>query len=233
MPYTSRETYDFISKQTNDPIIEWKTCKVSNQPFPIFQSDLDFYDKISPTFNGQKYQIPTPTLCPEERARRRYVRRNERKLYRRKCNFSGREIIGSYSPDKPFKVYDQKMYRTDERNPLEYGILFDEKQTFTAQFKLFFQSVPHPSLYSVNPHNSEYTNFAINDKNCYLVCCGGENENCFYVSVMANSDNCADGFSVYDCSYCYNAICTEKCYNCINILNCNSCSHSLFLEDCQ
>ncbi|MDR0606985.1 MAG: hypothetical protein LBG52_01230 [Candidatus Peribacteria bacterium] len=32
--YTSRETYDFISKQTNDPIVGWRTCKVSGQPFP-------------------------------------------------------------------------------------------------------------------------------------------------------------------------------------------------------
>ncbi|MDR0606984.1 MAG: hypothetical protein LBG52_01220 [Candidatus Peribacteria bacterium] len=86
--YTSRETYDFISKQTNDPIVEWKTCKVSGQPFPIYQSDVDFYDKISPTFNGKKYQIPTPTLCPEERQRRRPIFRNERKLYKGKSALS-------------------------------------------------------------------------------------------------------------------------------------------------
>jgi hypothetical protein len=88
MPYTSRETYEFISHQTNDPIVEWKTCKASNQPFPITQKDLTFYEKISPTLNGKKYPIPTPTLCPEERERRRLAFRNERKLYRRKCDFS-------------------------------------------------------------------------------------------------------------------------------------------------
>jgi hypothetical protein len=75
--YTSREVYDFISRQTSDPIVEWKTCKVSGQPFPIYQSDVEFYDKISPTFNGKKFAIPTPTLCPEERERRRMAWRNE------------------------------------------------------------------------------------------------------------------------------------------------------------
>ena len=88
MPYTSRETYEFVAQKTNDPIVERKTCKISGQPFPIYQSDLDFYDKISPTFNGEKYQIPTPSLCPEEREKRRLAFRNERNLYRRKCDFS-------------------------------------------------------------------------------------------------------------------------------------------------
>lgn len=50
MYYTSKEVYEFISKQTNDPIVEWKTCAISGQPFAIYQSDLDFYAKISPTF---------------------------------------------------------------------------------------------------------------------------------------------------------------------------------------
>ena len=71
-----RKVYEFISKQFNDPIVVWRTCKVSGQPFAIFQSDVDFYDKISPTFNGKKYAIPAPTLCPEERLRRRCVFKN-------------------------------------------------------------------------------------------------------------------------------------------------------------
>lgn len=93
MNYTSREVYEFISKQTNpaasdgagDPIVERKTCTVSGQSFAIYQSDLDFYNKISPTFAGQKFQIPTPTLCPEERLRRRLLFKNERKLFRSTC----------------------------------------------------------------------------------------------------------------------------------------------------
>ena len=79
MQYTSKEVYENVSQQTNDPIVEWKTCAVSDTEFPIYQSDLEFYDKISPVFNGVKYQISTPTLCPEERQRRRMSFRNDRK----------------------------------------------------------------------------------------------------------------------------------------------------------
>ena len=120
MIYTSREVYEFISRQTSDPIVERKTCTVSGQPFAVFQSDLDFYSKISPTFNGQKFAIPTPTLCPEERQRRRLSFRNERKLYRRQCDASKKSIITIYSPDKPYKVYDQKIRRSDSRDPMDY-----------------------------------------------------------------------------------------------------------------
>ena len=51
MNYTSREVYEFISTKTNDPIVQWKTCAISGAEFPIYQSDLEFYDKISPSFN--------------------------------------------------------------------------------------------------------------------------------------------------------------------------------------
>lgn len=71
-----KEVYEFISKHTNDPIVEWKTCALSDQEFAVFQSDLDFYDKVSPVYNWEKYLIPTPTLCPEERWRRRFLFKN-------------------------------------------------------------------------------------------------------------------------------------------------------------
>ncbi len=118
MQYTSREVYEFISKHNNDPIVEWKTCTVSGQPFAIFQSDLDFYAKISPTFAGQRFQIPTPMLCPEERQRRRLIFRNERKLYKRKCDATGDMIISMYAPNNFHKIYDQKFRRSDKWDPM-------------------------------------------------------------------------------------------------------------------
>ena len=50
MEYTAKEVYEYVSKKTNDPIIERKKCHESWQEFPIYQSDLEFYDKVSPTF---------------------------------------------------------------------------------------------------------------------------------------------------------------------------------------
>jgi len=130
----------------NESIIETKICPISNKEFTITQWDLDFYDKISPTFAGQKFQIPTPTLHPEERQRRRLSFRNEPNLYRRKCDASGKDIISIYSPDKPYKVYDQKIRRSDARDPLDYGQDFDFSKNFTENFRELLKEVPIQSL---------------------------------------------------------------------------------------
>lgn len=228
-----KQVYEYISQQTNDPIVERKTCSISGKEFAVFQSDINFYRQISPIFDGQKFQIPIPTLCPEERQRRRLAWRNERKLYRRTCDATGKSIISIYSPDKPYTVYDQKFWRSDNRDPLEYGQIFDISKTFTEQFYLLLRSVPHNALYSTNPSNSEYTNFALNDKNCYLVFGWWNNEDCYYCNSMSNSSNNVDGFSAYDCNECYSIICAEKCFDCYYVTNCSECSRCIYVEDCQ
>jgi hypothetical protein len=64
-------------------IVETKKCRISGEEFIITDKDLEFYDKVSPIFGGKKYSIPSPTLCPDERARRRYAYRNNRHVYLR------------------------------------------------------------------------------------------------------------------------------------------------------
>jgi hypothetical protein len=90
--------------------------------------------------------IPTPTLCPEERQRRRLSFRNERKLYRRKCDATGENIISIYSPDKPYKIYDQKVWRSDVRDPMSYGFEFDFSTTFRENFANLLIKTPRPSV---------------------------------------------------------------------------------------
>lgn len=103
---------------------------------------MEFYDKISPTFDGQKFQIPTPTHCPMCRMQRRLCFRNERNLYKRQCDASGKTIISVYSPDKTFKVYDSKIWRSDKWDPFKFGRDFDFKKTFFEQFNELSQDVP-------------------------------------------------------------------------------------------
>ena len=50
-----RSVYEFISKKTNDPIIEWRICKRTGEEFPIFQGDVEMLDKLSPVIGGEKY----------------------------------------------------------------------------------------------------------------------------------------------------------------------------------
>jgi len=238
--YTSAAVYEHISKTTNDPIVERKTCAVSGTEFAVFQSDLDFYNKISPSFDGQKFPIPTPTLCPEERQRRRLVFRNERNLYRRTCDASGKQIISIYSPDKPYKVYDQKIRRSDARDPMDYGREFDFSKTFADNFRELIGVVPRLAIMNDNgigSENCEYCQDFAFGKNCYM-CTGSRYlENCYYCSIeVVNSKYLVDCNVMDQSEHCYQCFCSSHLYNCQYIYcsrNNNNCFFGYNLNGCS
>ena len=84
----------------NEQIVENKTCQKCNNTFQITDKDLEFYNKISPTFEGHKYSIPTPGLCPDCRSQRRMSWSNQMNLYKRKCDLTGKDIVSNVSEDK-------------------------------------------------------------------------------------------------------------------------------------
>ena len=181
-----------IMTQSSDPIVQTKTCTVSDKKFSITQWDVDFYDKISPTFAGQKFQIPIPTLCPEERQRRRLAFRNERNLYRRTCDASGKQIISIYSPDKPYKVYDQKVRWSDSRDAMNYGRDFYFSNTFTENFRKLMLEVPRYNLYNFDNENSDYVQYLPHSKNCYLVFWWRYCSDCYYGWTLMECNDCVD-----------------------------------------
>ena len=144
-------------------------CKQCQSQFEVTEIDHQFYDTVSPTFNGKKYPIPEPKLCPDCRLQRRLAFRNERTLYHRKCDLTDKEIVSTYSPDKPFKVYDQSEWWSDKWDAMEYERDFDFSKPFSEQLKALYSDVPHISLYTTNVENSYYTNHGLNLKNCYLL----------------------------------------------------------------
>ena len=234
MHYTSKDVYEFISKQINDPIVERKTCRVSEKKFPIYQNDKDFYGKISPSFAGKKYSIPAPTLCPEERHRRRMAWRNERIIYKRTCDATKKQIVSVYSPTSPFIVYDQKEWWSDNRDPLSYGQEIDLQRSFFEQFHDLMLHVPRANIVNTNSENAEYTNYTANNKDCYLIFSNsyGGNEKCLYGTCLARSDNCADVIQIFDCSFCYEIIDCSNCHSLRYSTNCKDCHTSWFLKDC-
>ncbi len=125
-----------------EKIVETKICKHCSASFDITDKDLEFYQKISPIFNWEKFNIPAPTLCPDCRQQRRFSFRNERKLYKRKCDATWENIISIYSPDKPYKIYNQDFWWSDKWDPMDYGIEFDFNKSFFEQFNNLFKEVP-------------------------------------------------------------------------------------------
>ncbi|MDD4530179.1 MAG: hypothetical protein PHO80_01340, partial [Candidatus Gracilibacteria bacterium] len=228
---------------STEKIIETKICKLCGANFDITDKDLEFYDKISPTFSTpvlKKFNIPAPTLCPDCRQQRRLAFRNERKLYKRKCDLSGKEIISIYSPDKPYKIYNQKE-GYENRNPFDYGRDFDFNKGFFEQFASLMKEVPYMNLSNSLNEGADYNNDTQHCKNTYLCFFSNKIENSYYingsVSVFESVDigwskdvqNCYECFNcgnIYKCFYCFgcnNIADLHFCYNCTNCKNCFGC----------
>ena len=200
-----------------------KTCTQCRQSFEITPDDLAFYEKVSPVFAGKKELIPPPTLCPDCRQQRRLAFRNERSLYHRKCDLTGRQIISMYTTGSPQKVYDQDAFWGDQWDPLAYGRSFDFSRPFFGQFHELFLKVPRISLINKDHENSEYCNFSLRNKNSYLLftCYGCEDS--FYCNRSQMSRSICDCANVESCELCYEVVDSDRCYHCQYLQNCSNC----------
>ena len=215
-------------------IVEIKTCRHCEAKFEITEKDLEFYEKVSPVFDWKKYLIPCPTLCPDCRQQRRLSFRNERKLYKRKCDFSWKDIISIYSPDKKYKVYDTEIWWSDKWEPLDYWKDFDFEKGFFEQFSELIKNVPFQnSFVTLDSENSNYGNHIWKVKDCYLVSACWNSEKCFYSSKIVSSNFVIDCLENNFIENCFQCISCENCFLCFFTLNSNNCKNSYFLYDCE
>lgn len=210
-----------------------KVCIQCQKQFVVTDEDREFYKKVSPIFNEITYQISEPTLCPPCRMQRRLSYRNERSLYHRKCDFSGKPIISIYSPDKPFKVYENSVWWSDQWDPLSYGRDFDFNRPFFEQFAELQRDAPRLSMIQSQNENSDYTNCVSHLKNCYLLFSADFNQDCAYGCWIERSKDCYDNLMIDECERCYECVFTLKSYNCRNVYFSSQCSDSAFLIDCR
>lgn len=230
MQYTSPEVYKFISQQTWDPIVERKTCEISDTKFPITQKDLEFYDKISPVYNGKKYQIPTPRLCPEERELRRMSRRNVRSYYKRRCALSGNTIVSIYSPNSPYQtVYSIESRRSDLRDPTASSFEVDKDRSIFKQFQSLSMSTPQLCIINddwVGSENCWYCCDFSRGKDCYLVTWSRDTQTSMYWN------NIWTWKWMFDCESVNNAEHVYECINCDGLTNCFYLQNSMQCVEC-
>lgn len=188
--------------------------------------------KLAPRINGREFELPPPRLDPGARSQRRLSWRNERYLYNRTCSLTGEPMVSAFSPDKPFKVYAHDAWWSDAWDPFQYGREFDFSRPFFAQFAELLHEVPRLSLVNTSSENSQYNNWVIYLKNCYLVTGARADEDCYYSHWLWRSKNCVDCSHVYDSELCYECIDCTKCYNLRYSQDCLQCSESAFLADC-
>ncbi len=201
-----------------------KTCSQCRADFEVTEDDLKFYEKISPTINDIRYTIPPPTLCPYCRMQRRQCFRNERAFYSRKCDLTGQDIIALYSPEKPFKVYNQEDWWGDGWDPLQYGRPFDFSRPFFEQFAELWKDGPMLSLWNIKCENSTYGTNCMGLKNSYMCINSDFGQNNLYDYVCEFCNDCVD------CSFIQKS---ELCYEILDCINAYECTFSERLENCQ
>lgn len=161
--------------------------------------------------------------------------RNERALYRRKCNAPGHDemIISIYTADQPYTVYDAKYWWSDAWDPMSYGVDYDFSKPFFKQFDELLRRVPILTLTNINSVNSDYTNFVESNKNCYLVFSGGFNENVHYADKPIESKDSLDCYILRKGEMCYECVNCFESYRLFYSKDCRTCTDSCLLSNCR
>lgn len=205
-------------------------CTRTQSGFVVSDMERDLLNRIGPIIDGKKISLPEPTLCPEERLRQRLAWRNERSLYRRECDLTGKSCISFYHPDAPYKVYSTDAWWSDNWDALEYGQDFDFEKPFFEQFAELMHKVPRMSLIISHTENSDYCPFSVNYKNCYMCVSGVVGEDNYYCFCTCDASDCIDCYFCLHCQLCYQGI---QCINCQNAFYCMDCHNSHDIYFCQ
>lgn len=211
-------------------------CLSCNTSFSILKEDQESLKKLSPRIADTIYPLPHPKLCPSCRQIRRMAWRNERNLYTRTCSKSGKQLIGAFSPDKPFPVYDNALWWSEDNDATSFGKPIDFNRSIFSQMEELQKVVPRLNVFNYSEdrmENSRYTNCAGDLKNCYLIFASGRDESCSYCTYINDSFQCMDCFFVMHSNNCYECIDIEGCNHLLYSLNSKDCYDSYFLYDCR
>ncbi len=213
-----------------------QTCKQTGKIFEIPDEDLKFYKKIN---------VPIPTLCSEERERRRWAWRGKN-FYIKKCDNCSNRAMSWFPPEvNEVKTFCEYCFKSEEYDATEYGRKFDFKKPFFEQFFDLMKVAPRHISNSTNNENSEYIICAHKNKNCYLVDEIDGSKDCYFGYNIQYCKDIVEGLYVRDSEIGYDLIKAEGCYaifysktvfNCANsafLLNCRSAKNCLFCCNLQ
>jgi len=200
-------------------------CKKCQQAFQVDDHDRKFYEQM---------KVPEPTLCVWCRQKRRLSQINQINLFQRKCDATGETIISNFPQDTEYPIYSQVYWWSDKFDGVEYGKDFDFSRPFFEQWLGLSKAVPRPTLMTdfFSDENSEYTNYAGKNKNCYLIFDSDENWDCLYCYGVNGSTNTSDSYRCQKMELCYECVDSQGCYNCAFVFNSNNCTDSAFLNNC-
>jgi len=203
---------------------EIRICQNCSKSFTIEPEDFNFYKKL---------QVPSPTFCPQCRLIRRLVWRNDRYLSKVNCRLCGDSTLSTFTKDSGYVIYCPSCYRSDDWDPMDYGVNYDFSKPFFTQFGKLMKRVPTRAKSGgyATLINSDYTNLTSNLKNCYLIYNSDYSENCIYGSEIENCKDCVDNTMINGCEQSYGNVNCQKCYKIFYSSDCIESSDIWFSHD--
>jgi len=203
---------------------ETKECQNCKNQFTIEPEDFLFYAKI---------KVPAPTWCPECRMVRRFIWRNEKTLYRRKCELCEKTIIALYSDGVPFPVYCHECWFSDKWDVFKLGRNYNFEKPFFIQLQELQRQIPRIALFDTRSVNAEYSNQSYDNKNIYLCFAIKGCEDSAYVSRAKEVRNCFDTVYTHYSELGYECLDTVKAYRSFYLQETEGCVDSAFLYNCR
>lgn len=202
---------------------ETKACQNCKKDFTITPDDFGFYEKI---------KVPPPTFCPLCRAQRRFVFRNERKLFRVKNAFTGEEILSTFPKESGKKIITREEWNGDSWDAMESGTDYDFSRNFFEQLMELNKKVPIYGFNVARMINSPYSFNAQGLKNSYLIVNSSFSEDCMYGNSVNHSKDCVDNSHIKQSEKCYECFWLKNCYQCYFTIMSVESSNLWFCRDC-
>lgn len=207
-------------------VSEVRTCSTCSSSYSIEPEDFEFYEKMG---------APAPILCPDCRFKRRAQFRNERILYSRTCDLCKKSIISVHHTSSPYTVYCLDCFDGDAWDPQSYGLEYNPDRPFFEQMGELLVKVPKKALGITggsNNINSEYTNTAANNKNCYLLFNTSNCEDTMYSRGLKDCRDSVDAYFGIGMERCYEAVNVQQSSGVVFGHNVTNCVDSWFLKNC-
>lgn len=154
--------------------------------------------------------------------------RNEWVLHKRKCDFTGKDIVSAYPERCRFPVYKNDIWWGDAWDPSSYGKNIDFSQPFFSQMAGLQELVPREGTSVFNSENCEYNSHIRESRNCYLNSLVHKCEDTHYSYWVVNDKDVVDCLLVNNSTLAYNCVDCENLYECVTLQDCQSCSDCHF-----
>lgn len=153
----------------------------------------------------------------------------------------GTATLTTYHSEEPFVVYCRECWLSDKWDPMNYGRTYDFSIPFFSQFRSLQVSVPRMNLYRTNFTRSDYCNYGLDFKDCYLLFGGKGNERVYFGNQVFESKDSFDvsfsskielSYEIFESTRLnkvffsrYSQECIDSRYllDCRNCMNCFGC----------